>query len=647
MACDIGVIAPDVDLMEMFQQIRTETVLDFDLRKGLHEEAVNVAREMVNQGVKVLVSRGETTLQVRSAIAVPVVDIPITVHDVIPLIDQARAHSDRIAVIGFGEIVKAARVAAPILSVELSLFQLHSIKEIPDVVDEVCRQGFTTVMGNPHSVSLAAARGLKGFPLRTPRSVLLTTLSEASKLVGVVLRENEWQLRQQVFMDSTREGVLVLDDKGRLVQSNQLVHLDPAVDNELFAREGETRRLKSGELLDAVSRSEPWHGVIHAREGGGDYLCRVHPVARGGVNFGAVILLEPAREQDRQQRRTISKNGLVAQHHFEDIVHDGQAMRALISKARQYSVADSTILIMGECGTGKELIAQSLHNASRRRQGPFVAVNCSALPENLIESELFGHEEGAFTGATKGGRKGLFEMADTGTIFLDEIGEMPMTMQVKLLRVLEERQIMRLGSERLTSVDVRVICATNRNLPRMVEEGRFRQDLYFRINVLRLTLPPLRDRSSCLDALIRYYSREIGFRLGGPPPELGEEALGVLRRYSFPGNVREMKSILERIMVECWGREVGQEDILDNLEHRHELDAEPGCPAGPALSLVGRLVAPTGDASSAGLQTPLREEEMRLIRQTLHACGGNRAETARRLGISTTTLWRRLRSQSG
>ncbi|WP_419784895.1 sigma 54-interacting transcriptional regulator [Pseudodesulfovibrio sp.] len=641
MAYDIGVVAPDKNLMEMFLQIREESTLEFELKTGLYDDAITMARDLVADGVKVLVSRGETTLQIRSAISVPVVDIPITVHDVIPLIDQARAYSDRIAVVGFGEIVKAARVAAPILSVELSLFQLHSTQEIPEVMEEICRQGFTTVVGNPYSVALAEKHGLKGFPLHTPRPVLLTTLDEAFRLVQASRREHEWQLRQQVFIDSTREGVLVLDDKGRLVQSNQLVNLDPMVEKELFESLGDRRQLKSGEMLDAVFRGEPWNGVIHAREGGGEYLCRIHPVARGGMNFGAVILLEPAREQDRRLQSSLSERGLIAQHHFEDIVHHGKAMRDLIARARKYAAADSTVLILGECGTGKELIAQSLHNASRRSQGPFVAVNCSALPENLIESELFGYEEGAFTGAAKGGRKGLFEMANTGTIFLDEIGEMPLTMQVKLLRVLEERQVMRLGGERLIPLDVRVVCATNRNLARMAATKQFRQDLYFRINVLRLKLPPLRERGSCLDALIRFFSREVGYRLGGAPPNLTEEALETMRHYGYPGNVREMKSILERIMVECWGREVGKEDILRNLEtsqlacaSEQETDLSP---------IPGQLASPTPFSGGARFGTSRREDELRTIYRTLEECGGNRAETARRLGISTTTLWRRLR----
>lgn len=622
MVSDIAVIAPDVDLMAQFAKIRQETVIDFALAKGLFEEAIDVAREQVAQGAKVLISRGETTLQIRSAISVPVVDIPITVHDVIPLIDQARNHNRRIAVIGFGEIVKAARVAAPILSVELSIFQLHSTKDIPGVVARVREMGITVAVGNPQSVALAESFGIRGFPLRTADSVLLATLEEAAKLAEVVRRENEWRLRQQVFIDSNREGVLILDDQGRLLQSNQLVHLDPGVERELFTEEGGGFRLKDGEILDAVREGGTWSGMLRAHDDDPEYLCRVHPVAREGQNFGAVVLLEPCPGQDQDRRRDVFQKGLVAQHRFEDIVHDGPAMRELIERARKYAAADSTVLILGECGTGKELIAQSLHNASRRRHGPFVAVNCSALPEHLLESELFGYNDGAFTGARKGGKKGLFELAEGGTIFLDEIGEMALPMQVKLLRVLEERQVMRLGGERLLPVDLRVLCATNRDLARMAVEGRFRQDLYFRINVLRLTLPPLRERGECLQALVQHYGRELRRHLGCPPPDLGPDAWEVLRGYSYPGNVREMKSILERIMVDCWGRRVTREDILKNIE-----------------SLPGQ---PLAEPSRREDDAVLRREEMRLIRRTLDECGGNRSETARRLGISTTTLWRRL-----
>ncbi|MBG0774921.1 MAG: sigma 54-interacting transcriptional regulator [Desulfovibrionaceae bacterium] len=624
MPADIGVIAPDIALMAMFETIREESVLDFTLRMGLLEAAIPAAQELVELGAKVLISRGETTKSIRTAVHVPVVDIPITVHDVIPLIDQARQYSDRIAVIGFGEIVKAARVAAPIITVQLGIFELKSSDEIPRVMESITRQGYTVVMGNPYSVSLAESYGLKGFPLGSQKSILLTTLDEALQMAEVVRREKEWELRQQVVMNSSREGVLVLDGQGRLEQSNQLLALDPGVEDSLFTRDGAFRQLRSGEILEALGRGEPWGGVVRSREEDREYLCRMHPLSRDGMNFGAVLVLESTPARNRKQQHSISEKGLVAQHHFEDIIHSGRAMRALITKARQFAVADSTVLITGECGTGKELIAQSIHNSSRRRYGPFVALNCSSLPDNLLESELFGYSEGAFTGAHKNGRAGLFELADSGTIFLDEIGEMPMTMQVKLLRVLEERQIMRLGSERLTSVDVRVLCATNRNLAQMVEDGRFRQDLYFRINVLRLHLPPLRQRGSCLDTLIEHYGRHIGHHLGGPPPEFEAEALDVLHAYSFPGNVREMKSILERIMVECRGRRVTRRDILGNLENAPEEAAEC-CRAPQKLSL-------------------LRQEEIHMIHRTLRECDGNRAETARRLGISTTTLWRRLRS---
>jgi transcriptional regulator with PAS, ATPase and Fis domain len=621
MVSDIAVIAPDVDLMGQFEKIRRETVTQFSLRKGLFEEAIVVARELVAQGAKILVSRGETTTQIRSAISVPVVDIPINVHDVIPLIDQARNYSRRIAVVGFGAIVRAAQVAAPILSVELSIFKLHSTLEIPDVVAKVKEMGLTVLVGNPQSATLAETFGIKGFKLRSQDAMLLAALDEAAKLAEVVRRENEWRIRQQVFIDTAREGILVLDDRGRLLHSNQWIQLDPGIERAFFVPEEGWLRLRPGELMDAVRGGETWTGV-HEAEGGAAYVCRVHPVAREGQNFGAVVLLEKERGQDQPQRRDVFQKGLVAQHRLEDIVHESPAMRELLARARQYAGADSTVLVLGESGTGKELVAQSLHNASRRRHGPFVAVNCAALPENLLESELFGYQEGAFTGARRGGKKGFFELADSGTLFLDEIGEMALPMQVKLLRVLEERQIMRIGGERVIAVDVRLVCASNRDLARLVALKQFRQDLYFRINVLRLRLPPLRERGSCLEALIRHFLKEIGGRLDGPTSALAPEAWGALRRHPYPGNVRELKSTIERLLVTCQGRTITEADVAACLDETAETACAEALPA-----VEGEL---------------LQSEEMRLIRRVLGECGGNRAQAARRLGISTTTLWRRL-----
>lgn len=220
------------------------------------------------------------------------------------------------------------------------------------------------------------------------------------------------------------------------------------------------------------------------------------------------------------------KNSLPAKYHFSDILGHSPAVQKAIRLAQYYSGTDETILIFGESGTGKELFAQSIHNASRRRQSPFVAVNCAAIPDTLIESELFGYEEGAFTGARKGGKQGLFQTADNGTIFLDEIGDIPLSLQSRLLRVLEEREVMPVGSTSVIPIDVRVICATNRNLNEMVRQGTFREDLYYRLKILPLVIPPLRERVEDIPELL--HSMAEGARL---PAQLEHRLL----HYTCPG----------------------------------------------------------------------------------------------------------------
>ena len=625
MVHDIAVIAPDKDLQVLFESIRQETPIDFTMREGLLEESVEVAHLLVRQGAKVLVSRGETTTHLRAAgIAVPIVDIPITVHDVIPLIDQARHYSSRIAVVGFGAVVRAAEVVAPILSVHMEIFRLTTAKEIPAVVQSIKDKGYNVLVGTPRAVKLAAGLGMKGFLIQSQAPVLLATLAEADKLAEVVRRENEWRMRQQAFIESTNADILFLDDQGRALPGAPQTRLDARFAGVLFDRDEPGRPLNHPEILEAVRKGEMWKGDLRDA-GGAGYQCRVLPVAYEGRNFGAMMLLEQSQRRDAGAQRNAFQRGLLASHRFEDIIHAGPAMQEIIATAKSYAAVDSNVLILGESGTGKELVAQSLHNASRRRHGPFVAVNCAALPEQLLESELFGYQGGAFTGARREGRTGLFELANGGTIFLDEIGEMSPHMQAKLLRTIEERSVIRVGGDKVIPVDLRIVCATNRNLGQLIKTNRFHQDLYFRINVLRIVLPPLRARGECLPVLIRHFLKEIGQRLGCPAPGVHPHAMAKLLRYPFPGNVRELKNLLERLVVTCGNSSIGPAEVKRQME-----DWMPAEEAAPPRSRPG------------GGGELLRQEEMKLIHRVLEECRGNRTQAARRLGISTATLWRRL-----
>lgn len=312
----------------------------------------------------------------------------------------------------------------------------------------------------------------------------------------------------------------------------------------------------------------------------------------------------------------------------EGIVGSSQKLKDVIDKMKLVAPSRATILIEGESGTGKELIAQAIHQASPRARAPFVAVHCAALSENLLESELFGHERGSFTGATER-RIGRFESANGGTLFLDEIGEISPATQVKLLRFLETKAIERVGGSKPLELDVRLVAATNRNLEQMVREGKFREDLFFRLNVVRLTTPPLRDRPEDIPVLLAHFIRMFSEENGVPPLTVEAGALRTLQAYSWPGNIRELRNFCENAVVLRRGGSLTEYD----LEAKFRPDATGTKPEGEA------------GAGLRGTATPslsVEENEKRLLREALLKSRGNRTKAAKLMGLSRRTLHRKI-----
>jgi propionate catabolism operon transcriptional regulator len=357
------------------------------------------------------------------------------------------------------------------------------------------------------------------------------------------------------------------------------------------------------------------------------------PIVEQGVQTGAVLTCQdPVAIQrvDRNLRSVRRPRSAMARYDLDQIAGESFAITRAKSLAATCAGSDATVLIMGESGTGKELLAQGIHNASRRSRQPFVAVNCAAFPESLLESELFGYEEGAFTGSRRGGKAGLFEAAHTGTIFLDEVGEMPVPLQTRLLRVLQEREILRIGATEPTPIDVRVIAATHRKLQQQVESGDFRRDLFYRLNILRLDLPPLRERREDVPVLAARLLEKIGRRLQLPAPQLEPVVEAILARthdYPWPGNVRELENLIERVVVYRDHFLAGRGEVESLLP-----DIAP--------ELFGSQAEPGPMTAFAEGQ---KASERQYIQRVLDECNGNRALACERLGISRATLWRRLK----
>lgn len=423
------------------------------------------------------------------------------------------------------------------------------------------------------------------------------------------------------LLDSVSEGVVAVSEDGRVTHMNRMAEGMLGVS---------TRQLLGKDLRQATGMEDRlWSRILsedHLSDcelnlnlsgQPGFFLLSVRPVVVHGKLVGKILTLTERRRVHELIHRF---GGNQARFTFEDIRGRHPKLQRQVELARIAARTSSRVLLVGESGTGKELFAQAIHNESPRRAGPFVAVSCAAVPRDLIEAELFGYREGAFTGARRGGQIGKFELADGGTLFLDEIGSMPLEMQAKLLRVLQEGEVVRLGDDRPRRVDVRVIAATNTDLMEEVRHRNFREDLYFRLNVVEIFIPPLRERMEDLPLLVEHILSRAAVQLHRGSIRVSQEAMRVLQGYGWPGNVRELENCLERASILCEG------DLIQ-VEHL------------PRQLLRDRGPAPWPGHEEKGLH----EWEKQIILQTLDRCGGNISQCARRLGLSRSTLHRRIK----
>lgn len=341
-------------------------------------------------------------------------------------------------------------------------------------------------------------------------------------------------------------------------------------------------------------------------------------------------MIEISRHREHDIKLVRNVIGLTADYTFDDIVGESAAILNCIDIAKKYAYTPFSVLITGESGVGKELFAQSIHNYSPRRDGPFVALNCATLPENLIESELFGYVGGAFTGASKNGKPGKFELADGGTLFLDEIGELPLDFQSKLLRVLETWTITRVGGTKPIPVNVRLIAATNRDLAKLTRDNLFRQDLYYRIQVLNVQVPPLRERKVDLIALSAHFLKNSLLTEGQPPKHLSPAAEKALLAYDWPGNVRELKNVINRVSV------ISSESLITDFELNESIGILP-------YTSDNSIAPPSGNLESLDkIRSRIDSAYADLLREALYQTGGNKSKAADLLDISRKTLYRML-----
>ncbi|MFP4406894.1 MAG: sigma 54-interacting transcriptional regulator [Spirochaetaceae bacterium] len=466
-------------------------------------------------------------------------------------------------------------------------------------------------------------------------------ISELEELAEEITNLREIRILQEAIFSSTQDAISVVDENGIGVTVNPAyTKVTGFAASEVIGKPC-TVDIASGESihLKVLRNKQPIRGErIQVGVEKKDVVVDAAPIIVRGELKGSVAVIKDLSEIHRlnskleQAQRIIRK--LEAKYTFDDLIGEDPAFRRAVERARVAAGTPATVMLRGESGTGKELFAHAIHNASDRREKRFIRVNCASLSESVLESELFGYEEGAFTGAVKGGRHGLFEEASGGTIFLDEIGLMSLNTQGKLLRVLQEKELRRVGGTRTIPVDVRVIAATNIELRRQIEEGRFREDLYYRVNVMPIVIPALRERRGDIPRICSHLIHRINQEYGRSIEGVATEALDYLAEYDWPGNVRELENALRRAVIT-----MAVSETMVNLAHIPPLYAgEPGGSGGGGPTPAGG-----GHGEEGTLAEVAARAESAAIMRALEATGGNRQRAAERLGVSLRTLQYKMR----
>lgn len=536
----------------IFKQVAERAGFDPYITVAALGEAAIIAKSIEPQ-IDVILSRGGTAEYIKEAVEIPVVAIPVTPFDVMRSISENKKCMEKlykkIALFSYKEKMSGIRDIEKMLGLEIYEYTFHLQEDIEAGILDAKKKGIALVMGGILAIRLAQTYNLESILIECGEEALYRSMYEAVNLAELRRVERSRAARIKVVLDSVVQGVIATDEMGYVTIYNPAAQRIFNIPSEQVLGKKVQDVIPNTQMHKVLESGEVQMAELQEVNGGIIATSRI-PILVDSKRFGVVSTFEDVTKiqyLEQQIRKQMHAKGFIAKYTFKDILTISPIMIELKEMAVLYATTDSSVLIQGESGTGKELFSQSIHCHSRRSSGPFVAVNCAAIPEHLLESELFGYEGGAFTGAKKEGKQGLFELAHKGTIFLDEIGEIPKALQARLLRVLQEKEIMRVGGDKIIPIDIRIISATNKNLEKKMEQGEFREDLYYRLNVFNLKIPPLRERKEDIIVLAMAFLERFSTDLDSPA--IARELKSSLVVYDWPGNIRELYNIMERLSL--------------------------------------------------------------------------------------------------
>lgn len=619
----ILVVVPYRELQDAFEEVIT--TFDHD---GISISTTHVAgtdpKVIGTLDADIIVARGITA----SAIAklkpsTHVIPIALSSGDVLTALSLAKKenHPCNIGIISNEELCDSSALSS-LVDCPVTVVKVSDQKDVHDAVFSLRERGCTVLVGGLTMTTLCRENSIAYVHVKTGYQAIVHAIEDAIATARSLERAKTRGNLLETLLNNATYALFAINSYGVIIagnrQAEQLFGISPL----------------EGRSIDMIYQGSKWSQTVISGSlveelqtlDGQQVLVSQQPIRVDEQTSGVLFTFQNAQaiqNTEHKIRTELNRKGLVARYSFSDIVTQNPQMLQLVEKAKRFSQVNGSVLLLGETGTGKELFAQSIHNHSPRSKEPFVAVNCAALPEQLLESELFGYSEGSFTGASKGGKAGLFELAHKGTLFLDEIGEMPIILQAKLLRVLQEKEVRKIGADKVVPVDVRVISAANCNIMERVKSGSFRLDLFYRISLLSLQIITLRERKDDIGILFRYFVEQYCKRHSLKAPTITPAAIDALQQFYWPGNIRELRNAAERLAILHSSPEVGVVEI-------EQLDIG-------STSLYGEATPPPFSPKRR-LVTSLSDGE--LYREYLSS-GLTRESFARKMGLSRTTLWRK------
>lgn len=635
----IAIIIPK-DLVKVAESATSGYQENIHIIEGSMDKGLDLAKEYEENGYDVIIARGGTQLLLKdSGINIPTVPIPITVIDIFNAVQEAEKISKKIVIIAFNNMITASESFIKVSGLKYQVIQVANEKEVEEKISHIANEGIKVVIGGGVVARYGPKYGIKPIVIKTGKEAIISAIEEAKRVAMATHEENKRGQRFRTIVENSRDGIISVNKDGYLNIFNSTAERLLKISGKEVIGKHIDSVLPQLELTDTLYSGIGEMEVIkNVREN--KLMVSNIPIKINDEVVDAISMLQDVNSIQRMEekiRREIYTTGLYAKYTFEDILGVSKESKESRRIGKEYAKVNSTILIEGETGTGKEVMAQSIHNYSNQAEGPFVAVNCAALPENLLESELFGYAPGSFTGADKKGKRGLFELAHRGTIFLDEICGLNPLIQGRLLRVLQEKQVMRIGDNKVIPIEVRVITATNRNLYNLVLERKFREDLFYRLNVLKIVIPPLRKRYEDIPYLLKHFIQYYSLKLGKPTITLSEEAMEYLSLYNWPGNVRELKNFVERLMVVAKHSQIELSDIKDKFIVVDNVKNDP-----IEYHLDNQRIHNKINIKKEDYMTLYNSEKEAII-NALEDNMGVINFTAKALGISRTTLWRKMK----